>query len=307
VTVATEETGAEDAAGARRMGERAMTNNNDVMSGRDLNLPVHEDVYTLVTPEMARRWLDHNDPNNRRVSDRTVDAYWRLMAANKWYPEIGEAIAFDPADVLLNGQHRLCAVVKLGRPICLRVVRGVSREAMPYFDGGHTRRASFRLSLSGTVPEPRNVAAWCAIYQMLLNGSLKTTSHDVEEYYRQNRGAVDAMLAIVPSKQRGPLSWASLGGSLVFAYDAHPAKVASFARDVYSGANLRSGSPAHTLRERILNTPAGAVSGHNGRRDFAVKVLYAAAAHIDGRSITRLQINEDVVTRFAAGRVSNRR
>ena len=65
----------------------------------------------LVTPEMARRWLDSNTRSNRRPSAKTVDAYAREMAAGRWLVT-HQGIAFNQAGELVDGQHRLLAIIE---------------------------------------------------------------------------------------------------------------------------------------------------------------------------------------------------
>jgi len=65
----------------------------------------------LVTPSVARQWLDYNG-FNRPLNQKVVDVYVRLMERGYWKPCVG-SISFSP-DRLIDGQHRLFAIVKSG-------------------------------------------------------------------------------------------------------------------------------------------------------------------------------------------------
>jgi hypothetical protein len=101
----------------------------------------------FVTPDMAKRWLKLNT-HNRKVRDADVRRYARDMASGDW-SLTGEAVKFDAAGTLLDGQHRLAAIVLSGATVPLFVIRGVDSEAQAHMDTGRKRTASDVLSLSG--------------------------------------------------------------------------------------------------------------------------------------------------------------
>ncbi len=68
-----------------------------------------------VTPDTARRWLQRNGIN-RPLRDYRINLYASEMVAGRWTVD-ASAICFDSQDRLLNGQHRLHAVVRSNRTI----------------------------------------------------------------------------------------------------------------------------------------------------------------------------------------------
>ena len=97
--------------------------------------------YELITPERALELLDNNT-GNRRVSKDTVAQYARAMLAGEWFES--EDIQDCPLYVaksgrLLNGQHRLFAIVSSGCSIHMWVVYGVDENIMPYIDNNKAR------------------------------------------------------------------------------------------------------------------------------------------------------------------------
>lgn len=79
-----------------------------------------------VTPEMAALWLERNT-NNRRVTRQRVMEYARAMLDGNWRLT-HQGIAFDQDGVLIDGQHRLEAVIVAGIPVPMNVTRGVERH-----------------------------------------------------------------------------------------------------------------------------------------------------------------------------------
>lgn len=101
----------------------------------------------LVTPEMAAAWLQENT-QNRPVSPRHVNAYARDMAAGNWELN-GESIKFSKTGRLLDGQHRLLAIIKAGVSVRIAVTRGVDPKAQRSMDAGKARTASDALTIKG--------------------------------------------------------------------------------------------------------------------------------------------------------------
>lgn len=64
----------------------------------------------IITPEMAKKYLQ-NMKTNRNISFARVNAYARDMERGAWQ-ENGESIVFNKSGQLVNGQHRLAAIVK---------------------------------------------------------------------------------------------------------------------------------------------------------------------------------------------------
>jgi hypothetical protein len=71
-----------------------------------------------VTPSQAEKWLAKNHPRNRNISLRLVDAFTADMLAGEWRLT-HQGICFDGEGQLIDGQHRLTAVVKSGKTIQL--------------------------------------------------------------------------------------------------------------------------------------------------------------------------------------------
>lgn len=100
-----------------------------------------------VTPELAREWLGYNT-HNRNVRMRVVLAYAADMADGNWHWN-GESIKFAADGTLLDGQHRLSAIVESGCTVPMLVVRGLKNDAQETVDGGAKRKFSDVLKLRG--------------------------------------------------------------------------------------------------------------------------------------------------------------
>lgn len=100
-----------------------------------------------VTPGRAEEWLGKNLAN-RNVRFRVVAAYARDMLHGVWQLT-GEPIKFSVNGRLLDGQHRLHAVIEAGVPAEMLVVRGLPDETQSVMDSGARRTAGDALKLRG--------------------------------------------------------------------------------------------------------------------------------------------------------------
>lgn len=69
-----------------------------------------------VTPEMARQWLDCQVAN-RKPSIATVEQYVKAMEDGIWIADPSVPLRFNDEGKLADGQHRLLALERLGKPV----------------------------------------------------------------------------------------------------------------------------------------------------------------------------------------------
>ena len=100
----------------------------------------------LVTPEMARQWLEGN-VHNRTIRDSVVHRYAEDMKTGRW-GLTHQGIAFDGDGRLIDGQHRLWAIVESDTSVWLMVSRDVPESTQQYIDEGVPRSAVDVLKLA---------------------------------------------------------------------------------------------------------------------------------------------------------------
>jgi hypothetical protein len=115
-----------------------------------------EATFTPVNEALARQWLARNTCN-RPLRNRRVEEFARDMVNGHWVPN-GETIKFaigpDGEEVLVDGQHRLWAVVeaskdKPGLEIEFLVVQNLAPEAMMTVDNVAKRNYGDYLAMHG--------------------------------------------------------------------------------------------------------------------------------------------------------------
>lgn len=90
-----------------------------------------------VSPAMAKTWLSEGR-HNRNLKPTVVAKYAEAMKRGEWVLH-HQGIAFDTTGVLMDGQHRLHAIIEAGVPVKLNVTTGVPVEAFATVDDGAQR------------------------------------------------------------------------------------------------------------------------------------------------------------------------
>lgn len=105
-----------------------------------------------VTPAMATDWLKNNFCN-RPIQKETVRAYARDMKGGQWVPT-HQGLAFNDQDELIDGQHRLHAIMMAGVTIRMMVtfglpsrIDGKEMTTMDAVDRGATRSVADQLTI----------------------------------------------------------------------------------------------------------------------------------------------------------------
>lgn len=102
----------------------------------------------LVTPEIAKGFLATNS-ENRRISDVLLGRYVNEMKNGRWVENTGEAIKISKTGKLLDGQHRLMAIIKANNPIWLNVIYNLEDAIFDVIDTGKSRNASDCFKIAG--------------------------------------------------------------------------------------------------------------------------------------------------------------
>jgi hypothetical protein len=100
-----------------------------------------------VTPAKAKKMLLTNHAN-RRLTPGRVEQFVGAMQRGEWTLN-GEPLQFNGDGTLLNGQHRLEALVQADMPQDFVIVRGVESDAQATMDQGQKRSLTDILQMRG--------------------------------------------------------------------------------------------------------------------------------------------------------------
>lgn len=227
----------------------------------------------VVTPLLAKQYLGNNHQNQRNITNSHVLHLAQQMKAGQWMMT-GEALIFDGMGNLLDGQHRLTAVVMAGISVSFMVIRGISSEAFKAMGRGKIRSNGNVFAIHG-VPN-FNIAASATAgvlnYRRAmnvpikkdgkiigmggsLNSYLRASSTDMVEEYDKHPEQYQAAIKMANQCKNlvGPAS-VSIVAALALIDAKHDfEEVAAFWDSFRTGANLSEGDPILTLRNRIAD------------------------------------------------------
>lgn len=215
----------------------------------------------LITPAKASELLQSN-VKNRRPKTPVVLKYSRDMANGKWKEDTFELIKISKSGVILDGQHRLMAVVKSNTPIYFHVVEGVEDSVFDVLDTGSNRNASDVFKIN-QVKYSTTIPSIIVFYDALTDNrksrhgqvNAKKTNADLLVEYNLNPEKWDniARESHTLYTQFGKiLSTAFIGGFLAYFSDINSIDAANFMSQLCSGKNIQNDC-INQLRMRLVN------------------------------------------------------
>lgn len=105
--------------------------------------------WTEITPEMAAEMLKKANPQNRNVLQRVKKMYAADMKANNWNGWNCDTIKISEDGTIIDGHHRLSAIVESGCTVGMYVVYGIEMSAVKTLDRGKKRTTKDTVEMSG--------------------------------------------------------------------------------------------------------------------------------------------------------------
>jgi hypothetical protein len=253
--------------------------------------------WELVTPALAADYLEANFDRNRNQRRRWVEILSRAMKSGEFL-FTHQGIAFDEDGFLIDGQHRLAAIVDSGESHWLLVVRNIPRSHVVGIDIQARRAAhdQIRVIHSDMDPNQNDVAVarmmWSGIRQgtdwgdQLLGCRLMAF---MEEHW-------DAVCFVRSGSRRRRARAAPMRAVVARAYyHADHARLLHFLDVLDSGeANGPGDFAAIRLRERVAREAVLTRGGRDSRESLYRLTCSAVVAFLQFRPITKLyEASED--------------
>ena len=102
----------------------------------------------FITPQQAQIYMNRNFANNRKTVLNNILELEREMKAGRFILS-DSAICFNTENTLVNGQHRLLAVIKTGLTQPFIVIKNLPDKSKLIMDVGKSRVMSDRITVSG--------------------------------------------------------------------------------------------------------------------------------------------------------------
>lgn len=258
-----------------------------------------------ITPQMAAHWLENNF-RNRPVKEDVVIAYARDMSIGDWV-STHQGIAFNDRDELIDGQHRLLAIIRSGMTIRMMVtfglpsiIRGREMTTMDAVDRGATRSVADQLTIqhgmknAGIIASTsRSIAALCSTER-----TRRLSVGQTIDIYRAFEQAINWFVER-RSSQHG-LRQAGVIAGFALALQPHwtgkawfgAGKVAAMFERLVEGEALKERSAVKCLHAFLTSEEAKLLTRGTDRA-LAELVLQAIFLEIGGKPVTKLELSTE--------------
>lgn len=253
-----------------------------------------ESYYEDITPELARKYLAHHG-GNRNLNANAVADYARDMAAGRWHLT-HQGIAFSDTGELLDGQHRLQAIIRAGIAVRMYVTKGVDPDAFKVLDTGRQRTLADRFQIEGAknANQLAAVARKVTLWEMgkPWSRSISPTREEIAAVLDKHPELIEAAGYAHgwPSRRTLPASQAGFCWWLFGTLDIDDRD--DFMSKLRTGDSLPPLSPILALRERLMARYSGGGPRTGLTKPEALMALTVLAwNHYRRRSeITKLQL-----------------
>lgn len=253
-----------------------------------------------ITPQWAKQVLETRNIQNRNISERVVDKYANDMLAGNWCLT-HQGIAFDVNGDLLDGQHRLAAIVKANVPVKMLVT---SEIPSTFKNNGHT--TSVFTAIDGLKPRTNATGlellayknsklvasiARCAV--MVANGASRDhaaciSSATTIEVVKAFNGSIERIASLSTGSRIIRIRAAGLGVIAVWhTFDSVSAE--SFLEETQKVTGNKK-SPSRSLASWITNHPGAAGSSQVSEIYVTCSAVYHA---VHGNQVEKLYGSED--------------
>src|SRR3990167_824903 len=220
--------------------------------------PTTTSSWEMVTPVIAQQMLESMGPN-QKVSQKHVDYLAGAMKAGEWIEAAGVPIRFNDQKELIDGQHRLWAIIETGLSFFFTVTRGLPVEAMAVLDTGRSRslkafleiaKENYSSALSAVI---YNLNEYWSTGEIAKGWSNRLSTRKAFIILQDHPGIRDSIVKTLPVQHAlrgGHGRWASLHYILA-GVDYDDADL--FFDKLATGEGISGNSPISLLRSRMLD------------------------------------------------------
>jgi hypothetical protein len=246
-----------------------------------------------VTPEIAAKWLEGNT-HNRPLNEAAIDRLVRDMQAGRWRLT-HQGIAFDENDILIDGQHRLWAVVMSNVTVPMRVFFNESAANMAAVDTGHIRSNLDVMDLTGEAGKvtPLHLAALRAMLAGIRCTTQRMTAGEETALMIKHREAIEfAVEHLGASRFRGVATATTRAIIARAYYSVDHARLIRFCDILKSGTTADEDEKPVGLLWQFLVSSVHAGKSPPARRSRYGKTERALLALLRRESLTLLRASD---------------
>ena len=250
-----------------------------------------------ITPDMAKKILAHRNKNNRPIRYTHLEKLSDAIEKGEWKVTY-QCIAFDKDGNLIDGQHRLAAVLQTRQTVKMTVATNMDPSIFEVVDTGSKRSTGDALDILGS-EHGRCVSGALKICICYQNFPEKTWSganiqqpstSDITSIYKDRKDEIEALLSVIKKKHKNFKCFSpSLGLALsLLLLDAgwSDVQIWEFWDCVTLGANLPPDSVVLSFRNQ-LSDPFFRKRHYGTQRYMLNAFIKCFNSYITSESITK--------------------
>lgn len=225
-----------------------------------------------VTPEMARQWLGRN-AGNRPLKPSQVSRLTAAIREGKW-KLTGDAIRFSRTGKMIDGQHRLQAIVAAELPVQCVVMQGLNDDIFDVIDSGSPRSRADAVFVKHQLPvaKSRLLSSTATLAYQYANGNTSfrasPPSGDVLQFIDANPSILDAVSYVYDTAPRdGPAAKSVAAAFFFFASQKDRALAEDFILRFMVGA-------VHGAQDNLLYLRNLCFSARSSRRPLLANEIF---------------------------------
>lgn len=210
-----------------------------------------------ITPQKAEEMLATMGPN-RSLKQARVSALVADMIDDRWQDN-GETIKLAKNGKLIDGQHRLEAIIRSGKALPMLVAHNVPSVAMVTIDTGAIRSFGDHLQIVGTSRTTSGALSgalsflWTHEKGGVLRSTVKPTHQQLHETLELHPDIRDSVEWVCAKRWRHVGLQPRLGVFLHYVFSRRDPDLADLFFDaLHSGENIKATDPVYRLRERMI-------------------------------------------------------
>ena len=251
----------------------------------------------VITPAEAADMLEHNR-SNRKIREPHVKKLMGAMLRGEWEQD-GAPIRFTTDGCLIDGQHRLTALVKSGLAQVMSVATGLDKTTADSIDTGRGRTLGDSLCAHGI----KNYNAVKAVATMVFyqkdsavpvrtGSTISPTATQILKLLDEEPLIQEAVSKIVGPYRKFCKKFmkSGVGGFLLYsALKDDREQAADFFGKLESGIGLDATCPIYVLRERLIKEETAVKKDHRPREKIAVAVK-AYNLYKEGKEVSMIRV-----------------
>jgi hypothetical protein len=248
-----------------------------------------------ITPQVASEMLETNVDRNRPLKQGVVAKYASDMAAGNWVSDNGETIKIDGQGRLIDGQHRLQAVIRANMTLPFFVAYGVHNDAFMTVDTGAMRTTGNIMHVQGEIDANKKAALTRNLLKLRQHTCKYPLTHSsattIIKAYAKDKEVIDDSYKFAESLNKK--SQVKLHASTMGAFIAliNTDKVRDFFHEVCTGRDVRM-NVIHLLRDRLISNASAKVA--MPKAIIEELTLKAFVCYKEGRDVAVLKRDENV-------------